>query len=223
MCSLVTVGLGCNGIITKCNYLVSGFIRILDQTSGLLIPSEIIDICHMFFHTMDTFYEMIESHRIKIESNGGVCVHTNNGSWDTIFGSKIIDITSNSGSLTWIFKICGIYENQQTSDIQFGIAEDDKELMRTHWIAGSFLPNKKMYCFYSQPKKSSLYQIEKYCNKLVNKIGQKIFMTLNLKEKTLKFKIDGEDLPHAYTDIDNTRKYRMAVSFWGGINKLQLL
>eukprot|EP01084_Bolivina_argentea_P268651 456383_1 len=211
----------CDGMVAKCNYLVSGFIRILDKSNGLLIPSEIIDICHMFFHTTETFYEDIKSGRINVISNGKTCIHTTNNAWDSIFGTEIIDI--NSGPRIWIFKICGIYKNNKTSDIQFGIAENDEKLMTTHWIASTWLKDKKMYCFYSQPNKSSLYQIKKNCDILVNKVGQKVTMTLNLKEKTLKFKIDGEDLPHAYTDIDNTRKYRMAVSFWGGINKLQLL
>lgn len=56
-----------------------------------------------------------------------------------------------------------------------------------------------------------------------DKVNQIFTMTLNLKERTLKFDIDGKEWNLGYTDVDNTKEYRLGISFEQGINELELL
>jgi hypothetical protein len=95
---------------------------------------------------------------------------------------KIIDIHR------WKIKIL----KTKGKEINVGIASDDFNPSNPHWNKGYFL-----YC-----KQSFLYSVT-YSgkNKNIKKVDNEVIVELNMKTKTLKFIIDGDDKIVAYTNI----------------------
>lgn len=190
----------------------------------MFVPSAIIDVCHDFYHSNivnDVWYPTIKSNFIEIESNGKKCVHTKSG-WHSIFGSQVFGIDDAIDDIIWRIRATGT-DRLDSTYFMMGIIEDIPDALNTNWI-GCY--NKNQYAFYNEGTCPVLPQRDyEECDEkfLFYKVGQELGMVLNLKKQTLNFIVDGVHVDIGYTDIDNTKKYRMGISFCDGINEIEIL
>eukprot|EP01084_Bolivina_argentea_P067166 122381_1 len=219
----------CGGVTEKCNILVVGFVRSFceNDKNKIFVPVAIIKVVHEYFHQEESwFLSSYYSNKIKLKSSS-ICYHSKKNCWCSVFGSTVAGINDHSNGIRcWTIKAIG-HDGQSTTHIMVGIIEDKPNLLNTHWIGGQI---HNMYCYYVEGTNPNLYQYSmKQCNRsfLWNKVGQTITVILDFNNKTLKFKIGytniGIDCDIGYTNIDITKKYRLAVSFWGGINEIQFV
>ena len=117
---------------------------------------------------------------------------------------KIIDIHR------WKIKIL----KTKGKEINVGIASDDFNPSNPHWNKGYFL-----YC-----KQSFLYSVT-YSgkNKNIKKVDNEVIVELNMKTKTLKFIIDGDDKIVAFTDIPTEKPLYPAVILYDKDDSVEII
>jgi hypothetical protein len=117
---------------------------------------------------------------------------------------KIIDIHR------WKIKIL----KTKGKEINVGIASNDFNPSNPHWNKGYFL-----YC-----KQSFLYSVT-YSgkNKNIKKVDNEVIVELNMKTKTLKFIIDGDDKIVAFTDIPTEKPLYPAVILYDKDDSVEII
>lgn len=203
--------------------LVSGYIRqkIMDLYE-LNVPIELIKLCFLFWYskTCDTWDESLCHQLVEINKKGtcfkfvnGSCPDNNSG-LSSVFGNNCIH---SSEIFTWNIRF-----NTKVSWACIGIIKDDQNVLYQNITdnnygrdnPGCFLTNHGTMCF-------EWNRIRKYCDRFDQK-GDLIEMTLNMKEHTLSYKINGMDYGIAHDKLMED-SYRLVVSVSDRNEEIELL
>eukprot|EP01083_Nonionella_stella_P135858 413261_1 len=219
--STQSVYLDCKGY-RNCRCLVFGYVRDVCVKNNVYCPDYLKEICHTYFHQTEQWFaetKWVQNGSISIDADEQMCVHNSTRDWNSIFGSQVISV-EDCVEMTWKLRVCGVDEGM--CHIMIGIADNATNWRTTHWLGSCAT----QYAFYNENTNPILWNQTRHTlgqkKKMFHKLEQQLIMTLNLRNKTLDFTIDGQCCG-GFTNIDNTKKYRMGISFYDGINKIQLI
>ena len=201
-----------------------GYLRELNNRNNP-VPKEIIFMCILYSYQFEQFGQ--HTPKITLSSNGHI-LNVNNvatistskefGAWENVYGEYEIDIEKqpNCAILEWTFKINAFYVSLGLCSINRKLSETDKYC---------FDPSVCADCVYYALGDTGLLEYRDNNNKFNKDFyskrtrkGDTIKMILNMKEKSLTFIRNKENIGIAYSEIDATKIYCLAVSIYFEIN-----
>lgn len=203
-------------IDNKSTKLVFGYIRLthscLLSSNRYELPIGIVHICLFYYHLTEEFDVSKHSDDIDVTIDSAI---NKTSEWNSVYGLVHIDKeTFNDNIITWSIRI----HAKNDPVLEIGILEVKERENHSE----NFFVAKDGYCYglyvtsYSQILDTHItFECSSKLGKIriePNSSDNLIRMELNVKNKTIKYYMNGVDFGIAWNDIDFSTKYSLCIS-----------
>ena len=186
--------------------LVNGYAKNVQKLSAHNIPAAISYLCMIYYHENDHFEQHPKFDTVNV-NDAKDTMTTEGGKWAEVYGKFIITNADTKIPMiySWTFEIAGVSKSYETS---IGICKGNSTLIGTHqWpeLAYELSHDGDKALIKFGKFKYKTYSFERYTK------GGIVKMEINMRQKTIKFYVNGKDQGIAFNDIDFSKIYNVIV------------